>query len=891
MMRNIVINAGKLCFVIALVFSCLGALTSNAEEKSLDELSDFSDVPVSHWAKKDVTKMAMLGVVQGPGDGTFLPDRNVSRQEAVLMALRLMGLEDEAEASNITINHDFQVDDYFKPYIDYAFNIGLLSNVEELKVNGQTNWGSGSATREWIAKLTIRTINGEEQSDSSITFEDHDEISDWATGYVNAAVNLGIVNGIDGNFLPQEYVTRAQLAAFFGRAEPYLSERSSRVTSGFVENVDEDGLTVIDSIGEEHTFSFTSSPVVYSYTQSAPLLKSDIEEGQSVFLIHEDGTVYFVEVLDQMSLMETATGTYLRSNLINWTLEMEIAGSEYSYDIDQNFSILDKDGSGLDYASLVPGSEIEVRYLTVGSTKTIHQIMVIEAPVNKMMIATIYEIDTEDGILVVLDQDLDEIEEYPINAALLEGNAIPYGEREISIEQLVVGDEVEVVVQDSVVTKLELIEPVEPIYETLQGTVDGNNLERGTLYLVTEDEISGYRYADNVTVILDGLSDPDLDDIASGDEVTIYLNGENEIVRVEIANRSIATRYLVDVLYYDPITKSLIVRDEDNTAPVTYQLSEDTIVKSENTTISHDQLDSLLTEGEKVDIVYSTGTNTLFSLNVSNEYEGTISRIDHTNQLLTITNSYHDELTFVLSSGTDYEIAGQNYSSLDDFASGDPVVVMMNSNKSAAAKVMLKQSKTYTVLTVNASARKVYVEDDANNKDTLYISSQATIKDSTKVNPDIGDIEEGQTLFVEFEGEDVVEVGIASIAFGKVESVNEANGTFVITNYNNGRKKETFELNEQNLEIGDRVYVVMDPEGNMSINKLVSIEKTFSKLDDDNQTIYFLKKSVNDKNVFYLHEEAVVRRMDTIVGWSLLNTDTPVLVYVYNDTVIELVIQ
>ncbi|WP_438444384.1 S-layer homology domain-containing protein [Gorillibacterium sp. sgz5001074] len=51
----------------------------------------FADVPSSHWAKTEIGLAQRYGLVGGNGDGTFAPDRPVSREELAAMLYRAMG--------------------------------------------------------------------------------------------------------------------------------------------------------------------------------------------------------------------------------------------------------------------------------------------------------------------------------------------------------------------------------------------------------------------------------------------------------------------------------------------------------------------------------------------------------------------------------------------------------------------------------------------------------------------------------------------------------------------------------------------------------------------------------------------------------------------------------
>lgn len=875
--------------IVALLLSNFGVMAGYAEELSMADKARFTDTS-GHWANKYITKMAMLDVIRGYSDGTFRPDNPVTRQEAVLMALRLAGLEDEAESA-IVNDYDFEVEPYYNKYVNYAFHTGLLSNMEELTSNGRNNWGASPASREWIAKLTIRTIGETESFESTAEFSDNDEISAWAVGYVNRAAELGIVTGSNGAFHPQDSVTRAELTAFFSRAEPYLEERSSRVAAGTVVAVDSASLTLADRDGMETTYIFAASPALYKHDRFAPVSTNEIGLYDNVFVIHDAGMAYYVEVLGEENA-EKARGIYLRSDLQNWTLLMDIDGVETMFELNRNFSLVAKDGSGLDYASLVTGSEIEVSYTTVGSSKLVSRIKVLKVPVNKESTGTVQELDLEEGLLTVHDDETGELEEYALDEDLLNGEtAIPYGDRTVDLDQLAPGDEIGYTVDDSVVTEIELIDPVKPIYLKEEATVDFNNTRSGTLYVKTEDGRSiGYPYADEVEVILKGKAEADIDDIAPGDEITMHLDEEGRIAKVEIANRSITTDYMVPFYGYDEVSRTLLARGPDQ-KPIIYFLTDDTVITNKGEKVAEDQIGELVDPDDPIDITYSTITNELIALNVADAYEGTIDTIDTFNMLLTLVNDQGDELTFTLDKQTDYEIAGVRNADLEDFETGDRVAVKLDGGKSTAASVKLVQTVEYTIEDVNTTNREITVRDKQQDKEKLYIPKGTVIRDPGDDRADFGNLKEGRTIFVTFAGDDVTRIDIPAIAFGRVTAVDEEEGTFTMTDYNDRNAVRTFKLQGQDLEVNDRVYVMTDADREQTVKKLVSFEKSFWKYDSKSRTVYFLKKNLNDKNIFQLHEKAVVRRNDAVVGMSALSYGDSVTGYAHNDTVIELVIR
>lgn len=49
----------------------------------------FKDVPVTHWAYKDIEKLSKLGVIKGDDKGNFNPDKPATRAEIAAMLSRL----------------------------------------------------------------------------------------------------------------------------------------------------------------------------------------------------------------------------------------------------------------------------------------------------------------------------------------------------------------------------------------------------------------------------------------------------------------------------------------------------------------------------------------------------------------------------------------------------------------------------------------------------------------------------------------------------------------------------------------------------------------------------------------------------------------------------------
>lgn len=62
-----------------------------------DAVAKFSDVPSEHWAHRFISRAVAFGIVNGMGDGTFLPDEYITYQQAIKMIVCALGYSVVAE--------------------------------------------------------------------------------------------------------------------------------------------------------------------------------------------------------------------------------------------------------------------------------------------------------------------------------------------------------------------------------------------------------------------------------------------------------------------------------------------------------------------------------------------------------------------------------------------------------------------------------------------------------------------------------------------------------------------------------------------------------------------------------------------------------------------------
>ena len=79
---------------------------------------------------------------------------------------------------------------------------------------------NGNLSRQEAAVAMARVAGLDENADTDVSmFKDGDKIANWAKGYVRAAYDAGLVNGLDnGNFGPTQNILRQHAVCLFTRA-------------------------------------------------------------------------------------------------------------------------------------------------------------------------------------------------------------------------------------------------------------------------------------------------------------------------------------------------------------------------------------------------------------------------------------------------------------------------------------------------------------------------------------------------------------------------------------------------------------------------------------------------------------------------------------------------
>ncbi|MZP28505.1 hypothetical protein GTO91_02040 [Heliobacterium undosum] len=177
----------------------------------LQELK-FSDTR-NHWAAKEISELVKQGLLSGSPDGTFDPERKITRAEAVQLIARHLKLPAGSSVSFRDIPNDY----WAKDAIARAVKAGLI------KGRGDGLFAPNETmTRAELALLLQRAYSIQNVSSSSRFWDVPSQ--HYAAQAIAALTSRGWLTGFnDGSFQPDQSMTRAQLAVLIQRTQPVIS--------------------------------------------------------------------------------------------------------------------------------------------------------------------------------------------------------------------------------------------------------------------------------------------------------------------------------------------------------------------------------------------------------------------------------------------------------------------------------------------------------------------------------------------------------------------------------------------------------------------------------------------------------------------------------------------
>ena len=166
---------------------------------------DYAPVTFVNRKAAELNRTDHLAFLSGYANGTFEPDRNMTRAEVTTMFARLLTEKMTADQTYSNTFSDVAKSHWAANYIGYMQQFGIINGYADGSFRPDA-----SVTRAEFAAIASRF---ERLTEGTKSFSDVPG-SHWAAKYINFAATRGWVNGYaDGTFRPNNSITRAEVAA------------------------------------------------------------------------------------------------------------------------------------------------------------------------------------------------------------------------------------------------------------------------------------------------------------------------------------------------------------------------------------------------------------------------------------------------------------------------------------------------------------------------------------------------------------------------------------------------------------------------------------------------------------------------------------------------------
>ncbi|APO43041.1 hypothetical protein BS614_02465 [Paenibacillus xylanexedens] len=200
-------------------YALINDLRSSGSYSVIWNPQDFEDAR-SHWGKTDVNNIAARLDLQGNGDNTFSPNRQVTRSEFAEIVVLGLGLMRQDAPQNLF--PDVNDSAWFRFAVALANEFGIVRGYD----NGNFN-GNQEITREQGFAMVARAyrliepeaaISPDQMNSELERYSDAADVSNWAKEDVAQLIAAGIIQGNGPEVLsPKTTMTRAEVTALIAR--------------------------------------------------------------------------------------------------------------------------------------------------------------------------------------------------------------------------------------------------------------------------------------------------------------------------------------------------------------------------------------------------------------------------------------------------------------------------------------------------------------------------------------------------------------------------------------------------------------------------------------------------------------------------------------------------
>ncbi len=196
-----------------------------AQESGDFDISErFLDIE-GHWGRSQILVLAEAGLVNGMDAHHFEPERKVTRAMFVTILGRMYGLHEDFVAP-ISFS-DVSEDDWFAPYVTWASLSGIVTGYDDGSFAPNREITREQMALILVRYCEAYGYHLPEEKDVP-AFTDEGSISPWALDAVLKSRRCGLINGRDdGSFDPTGTATRGEMCAVISRLLEKTKETGS----------------------------------------------------------------------------------------------------------------------------------------------------------------------------------------------------------------------------------------------------------------------------------------------------------------------------------------------------------------------------------------------------------------------------------------------------------------------------------------------------------------------------------------------------------------------------------------------------------------------------------------------------------------------------------------
>lgn len=166
----------------------------------------FADA-AGRWYENTVNEMASRKIINGRSADKFDGDANITRAEFAAIIVRALGLPSDGQSSFT----DVAADAWYAGAVGMAVERGIVTGYSDGTFRPNANITRQEAMAMVARAAVITELGGSTSADLS-SFADADSVAGWASAYVQYNVANSLIKGSGGYLNPASNITRAETA-------------------------------------------------------------------------------------------------------------------------------------------------------------------------------------------------------------------------------------------------------------------------------------------------------------------------------------------------------------------------------------------------------------------------------------------------------------------------------------------------------------------------------------------------------------------------------------------------------------------------------------------------------------------------------------------------------